>query len=139
MKTEGTDSSLNQVKYAYVTFKRMDTKDMVLDAYTRNRSFYGLRNCCIDAHQQEELDHLFILDYFPKVAQACSPGNVIWENLGYNRCSRRVRSFINWVFAILLVVLNLVFTVVMMRKNAEYFEEYNLHVDCPSDEFANTQ
>lgn len=122
----------HRVKYAYISFKTMEAKDMVMRAYNRNNSWVKrVCKCCYSEEAREELDKLYILGTFPVLKEAVSPSDVIWENIGYSTGNRKVRCAINWLFVIVLLIISTWGTIVIMDEMAELANAYNLAVDCP--------
>ena len=74
---------------------------------------------------------MYILGRYPEVAEADTPSDVIWENIGYTKTSKRVRCCINWVFVLILLIISLAGTIMIMEEMSALGEDFNTAVECP--------
>lgn len=118
-KTEEKKVSVNEepeVRYAYVVFKNMDGKDLVMNAYkTINwkeklalkyeffKNFY-FKN---DQERLKKLQKMLLFKKLPKIETACTPTNINWQNLGYTYKNRTTRTVFNWCVTIIMILLAL--------------------------------
>ena len=123
------------VKYAYVTFKSSKSLEYVLKAYDRHttcrRRCVMSFGCCASAKEKEAIRKKHLFKKWPKVTEACTPDNIKWENLSYSAANRTLRVGVNWIAAVILIVLSLAAIVVMKEKTAALKKEYNTDIVCP--------
>ena len=111
------DYSIHEVKYAYITFKTMRAKEAVANAYERNNTaFRRYCACCLKKEAQAELELLKLLGQMPKIDEADTPANIMWENLSVSGKSRFFRQVISWLFAIFLLLISLIGTIIIMSQ-----------------------
>lgn len=110
------DNEEPEVSYAYIIFKNMDGKDLVLNAYNSINwkeklamKFDFIRNIYFKNNEQrlEKLKKMHLFKKLPKVETACTPTNINWQNLGYSFKNRTTRTVLNWCVTIIMILLAL--------------------------------
>lgn len=121
------DYSIHEVKYAYITFKTMRAKEIVEKIYAKNTTFFRRYcACCLKKEDQQKLKDLEILGTMPEMSDADTPGNIIWRNLGVSGKERRCRYAISWLFAIFLLLISLIGTIIIMSRMSEVTSQFKL-------------
>lgn len=75
---------------------------------------------------------LHIFKQWPKIDEACTPAAIIWENIGKSKKTTRIRTCLNWMIAILLLIISTTCTILIMNRMARIAEDYNFKIDCPA-------
>ena len=110
------DNEEPEVSYAYIIFKNMDGKDLVLNAYNSINwkeklamKFDFIRNIYFKNNEQrlDKLKKMHLFKKLPKVETACTPTNINWQNLGYSFKNRTTRTVLNWCVTIIMILLAL--------------------------------
>ena len=124
------------MSYAYITFRSMDALDLVKKSYSRYgacQRFCILKCCtCCCNKSREEIKKKHIFKKLPEITNACTPDNINWHNLGYGAKYRSCMVGINWLIAILMVILSLAFIVVLKQEATRLKKEYKTDIVCPA-------
>lgn len=96
---------------------------------------YCIRNCCDKCciNALSVLNKKNIFKKFPKISDSVNPDNINWQNLGFSEKYRFVMKIMNWLIALSLIILSLIFVILLKQKTMELKKEYNINVVCPSD------
>lgn len=115
----------------------MDAVTLINRSYNRHGSCtrYCARKCCQSLCKNilEEVNKKNIMKLFPKLSKSVTPDNINWQNLGYSEKHRFIMRIVNWLIAISLIILSLIFVILLKVKTLELKKEYNINVVCPSD------
>ena len=120
------------LKFAYVTFRNMDSAELVMNAYKvgvcKRKCTMCCGCCCKEQYDALAKKHLF--KKWPEINVACAPDNIKWENLGYTARSRRCRIGFVWLVAFALVFASLIGIVIMKDRTTELKQKYKLDMPC---------
>jgi len=125
-----------EVKFAYITFRNMDTVDLILDSYDDdgccNRCCVMSFGSCFCENEKAALSKKHFFKTWPEVIRADEPDNIKWENLGVTKFSRRIRVCFTWLVAAGLILLSLIAILIMKDWASNLKENYSTNtVICP--------
>ena len=65
------------------------------------------------------------------ITEAVTPDHINWQNLGYSEKYRKIMKVVNWLIAISLIILSLIFIIILKQRTLDLKREYNINVVCP--------
>lgn len=121
----------------------MDAVKLVKQSYARYdwTTRYAILRCIsknkCNKQRQEILRKHFFMKY-PSISSACDPDNINWENLSHGHIYRGIMKMINWVIAIVMIILSLLLVILLKQETMRLKKEFNTSIVCPKDSISDT-
>ena len=133
---EEADDGEPEVKQAFIVFRNTAAVEYIKEAYKYgNMEFYLIDKLghLFCQKKKQSLKKLYFFKKFLKVRNAIEPDNINWQNLGYKKPYRKCMIVVNWVIAILILVICMLL-IVLFKVTADRLKTGSSGgVPCPDD------
>jgi hypothetical protein len=135
VKKEIRDKKLEEksVKYAYIVFREVYSKDVCLEAYNISNGFRALAKfckCCC-SRRYKKIQNNYFYDRWVGSSYSGLPDEINWQNIKYTMKNRRIRKLVIWIIAIVLILAGILGVVYMKNQSDVLSKEFKTNIICP--------